>query len=228
MQCTDCGARHWLQCTSLIRVHCTNWSAVHRLQCTAPIVAHCTECRALHIFQCTSPIAVHYTNCSAVHRLQWSKPVAVHSTDCSALQPIAVLCTDCSALQRLQCTEDLTWWDDRPRPPCRSQSHGTWKKSLNTVMNTHCNECILQWMHTLMNAYCNECSLQWMHTSMNAHFNECASASENLTVKCTSCNFISSRAKSNKVGLSPISSQPRLATLDSADLRLDLGRLVWT
>ena len=55
-----------------------------------------------------------------------------------------------------------------------------------------------------------------------------ASALENLTAKCTSCNFISSRTKSNQVGLSPISSQPRLATLDSANLRLDLGRLGWT
>ena len=55
-----------------------------------------------------------------------------------------------------------------------------------------------------------------------------ASALENLTAKCTSCNFISSQTKSNQVGLSPISSQPRLATLDSANLRLDLGRLGWT
>ena len=56
----------------------------------------------------------------------------------------------------------------------------------------------------------------------------CASALENFTVKCTSCNCISSQAKSNQAGLSPISSQPRLATLDLADLRLDLGQLGWT
>ena len=55
-----------------------------------------------------------------------------------------------------------------------------------------------------------------------------ASALENLTAKCTSCNFISSQTKSNQVGLSPISSQPCLATLDSTNLRLDLGRLGWT
>ena len=55
-----------------------------------------------------------------------------------------------------------------------------------------------------------------------------ALASENLTAKCTSCKFISSRTKSNQVGLSPISSQPCVATLNSADLRLDLGRLGWT
>ena len=36
-----------------------------------------------------------------------------------------------------------------------------------------------------------------------------------------------SETKSNQVGLSPISSQPRLATLDSVDFRLDLGRLGW-
>ena len=55
-----------------------------------------------------------------------------------------------------------------------------------------------------------------------------ASASESLTAKYTLCNFISSQTKSNQVGLSPISSRPCLAPLDSADLRLDSGRLGWT
>ena len=45
-----------------------------------------------------------------------------------------------------------------------------------------------------------------------------ALALDNLTAKCTSCNFISSRTKSNQVALSPISSWPRLATFDLADL----------
>ena len=36
-----------------------------------------------------------------------------------------------------------------------------------------------------------------------------------------------SETKSNQVGLSPMSSQPRLATLDSVNFRLDLGRLGW-
>ena len=39
---------------------------------------------------------------------------------------------------------------------------------------------------------------------------------------------ISSRTKSNQVGLSPISSQSCLATLYLTDLKLDLGRLGWT
>ena len=55
-----------------------------------------------------------------------------------------------------------------------------------------------------------------------------ALALENFTAKCTLCNFISSRTNSNQVGLSPISIQPRLATLDSANLRLDLCQLGWT